>query len=246
MIPWELIDRAVIPKSSRRSGQGTELSPDSELVLYRRGEEYSIRVDNWELMNSRSFDSEQELAVVACQRLGDGSTAATSLAQGPSAPCVLIGGLGMGFTLRSALDHLPEAGRVVMAELVPGVVSWNREHLGHLAGHPLDDSRVEIYLGDVADRIRSKRNCHDAIVLDVDNGPHTKPTDSEGWLYTNVGLDSIRRSLRRHGVLSIWSSGPSPGFTQRLEQRGFLVQELRSGGKKGNRHRIWVGQRNDE
>ncbi len=244
MIPWQLIDRAAIPRPTRKAGQGAEICADSQLVLYRRGEEYSIRVDNWELMNSRSCGSEQEIAVLACQRLGNRAVSPTSSAPGRRLPCVLVGGLGMGFTLRAALDLLPEASHVVVAELVPEVVGWNREHLGHLAGNPLDDPRVEVYLGDVAERLRSHAGSHDAIMLDVDNGPHTKSTGSEGWLYSDQGLDTIRRSLRSKGVVSIWSAGPSPGFAQRLERRGFDVEEIRSQGKKkGHRYRIWLGQR---
>ena len=247
MIPWQLIDRAEIPKRSARQGQGTEISADSQMSLYRRGEEYSIRVDSWELMNSRRVSSEQEIATAACQRLGLGGAPSSTTGGSERPPCVLIGGLGMGYTLRAALDHVPQASRVIIAELVPDVVRWNREHLGHLAGEPLADARVEVYLGDVADRIRQSPESHDAIVLDVDNGPQAKPSNSEGWLYSQEGLDAIRSSLRPRGVLSIWSAGPSTGFAKRIEGRGFAVEEIRcrSRGKKGKRHVSWLAERNE-
>lgn len=242
-----MIGRATVPKSTGRAGQGEELAAGSVLVLSQRGEEFSLRVDNWELMNSRSFDSEKEIVEVAWQKLRAGPLAPSSVTHEPVRPCVLVGGLGMGFTLRAVLDHVPPESQVVVAELVPEVVRWNREHLGHLAGHPLDDPRVEIHLGDVVDRLRTHAGSHDAIVLDVDNGPHTKRTASEGWLYSPDGLSLIRRALKPEGVVSIWSAGQSPGFTQRIASRGFTVEEIGSRGRggKGFHHRIWLAQRQD-
>ncbi|MEM7165293.1 MAG: hypothetical protein AAF581_07510 [Planctomycetota bacterium] len=236
MIPWELLGRATVPEQSNRPGQGQEIGSGSELVLYKRGEEYSIRVDNWELMNSRSYGSEEEVAVLACERLFD-----------VAAPCVLVGGLGLGFTLRTALDQVSASSRVVIAELVPEVVTWNREFFGHLAQHPLDDERVEVYLGDAAECIRSRPDTHDAIILDVDNGPHTKQTSSEGWLYSLEGLAAIRRSLRSRGIVSIWSTGPADAFTRRIEQQGFDVEEVTSRGRggRGTIHHLWIAQRDD-
>jgi len=243
LIPWELIEQADIPKQSSRAGQGSEISSESKISLYRRGDEYSIRVDNWELMNSRAFSSEKEIASAACERI-------TRRPADPdrSIPRVLIGGLGMGFTLRTALDNLPEESTVMVAELIPEVVEWNKKYLGKFAGEPLADPRVEVYMGDVADRIRSHSGSHDAIVLDVDNGPHAKPTDSEGWLYSHDGLDAIHNSLRPDGILTIWSAGPTAGFTQRVKRRGFDVEEsrCRSRGDKGNWHVIWVAQRKEK
>ncbi|MGE3165147.1 MAG: hypothetical protein AB7O52_09605 [Planctomycetota bacterium] len=247
MIPWQVIDRATVPRSRGKPGQGEELAAGTELVLSRRSDEFSIRVGTWELMNSRSFDSEKEIAEFAWQRLSRGALAAGAGVPGAAVPCVLVGGLGMGFTLRAALDHMPTASRVVVAELVPEVVRWNRDHLGHLAGHPLNDPRVEIHLGDVADRLRAHPGGHDAVVLDVDNGPHTKSSASEGWLYSPEGLKVIRRALRPNGVLSIWSAGQSPGFTERVAAQGFRVQELGSRGRggKGFHHRIWIAVRQE-
>lgn len=235
MIPWEEVDRAVVPAQPGRPGQGQEIESGAELILSRRGDEYAIRVDNRELMNSRSFGSEQVVASMACERL-----------DGVAAPHVLIGGLGMGFTLRTTLDRLPAEAKVTVAELVPGVVDWNRQYLGELAGKPLEDPRVELFVGDAADIIRSHSSTFDAVVLDIDNGPHSKSSSTEGWLYSDSGLEAIHRCLRSRGVLSIWSAGPTEGFARRIRRRGFTVDEKRVRGRerKGDQYRIWLAQRN--
>lgn len=262
MIPWKQLAEGKVPDLFYRSGQGREISPRSPLVLWQRGDEFSIRVDNWELMNSRSFTSEREIAIAALSQLGftEGGDRPNAKprsveplgakppgAARPPRPCVLIGGLGMGFTLRAALEYLPANARVIVAELVPDVVTWNEKYLGHLADNPLSDPRIQVFLGDAAERIRDTQDVHDAIILDVDNGPHTKQTASEGWLYSDGGLNMIRKSLRPGGVLSIWSAGPADGFSKRMERCGFEVDErvCLGRGNKGHRYRIWLGTRHD-
>ncbi len=219
--PWELLDAAVLP-------DGDEMS------LHKRGDEYSLRVVGYELMNSRQHGSEERLAELGLAAL-----------VGVSAPRVLVGGLGMGFTLRVALDLLPAGGRVTVAELVPAVVEWNRSHLAHLAGEPLADPRVRVVLGDVADLLRGSRASFDVVMLDTDNGPEGTTQDANDWLYSSSGLAAVRSALAPGGVLAVWSMFPSDAFTRRLERAGFEVEvnHVRSRGKKGNRHVIWVGRR---
>ncbi len=135
--------------------------------------------------------------------------------------CVLIGGLGMGYTLRATLDLLPPTGSVVVAELSPDVVGWNRGPLGPLAGHPLDDPRVSIEVDDVANVIRRSEDRFDAILLDVDNGPMALAKRTNGWLYSPAGLEAARGALRRPGALAVWSAGPDRSFERRLQRAGF-------------------------
>ena len=224
MIPWILLDRAQTP------GNG------ALLCLYQRDTEFSIKADNYELMNSRVYGSEDPLAKLACQKI-----------TGHPRARVLIGGLGMGYTVRTALNGLGSKAQVVVAELVPAVVQWNRGVLAHLAGSPLDDSRVTIHETDVADLINTAKGDYNAIMLDVDNGPQALTRKDNDWLYGLKGLKTAFAALQPNGVLAIWSSGPEPAFAQRLRKAGFEVEEVgvraRGGRKGGPHHIVWVATR---
>ena len=223
MIPWSLIDTAQIP-----GGEGA-------LRLMRRGTEFSIMLGNNELMNSRLSGSEQALATLTCERL-----------QSRPAPRILIGGLGMGFTLRAVLEVLNAKASVVVAELVPAVVAWARGPMADLHGASLTDPRVSIQETDVVRLIRSARASYDAILLDVDNGPEGLTREANDSLYHAAGLMAARAALRPGGVLAVWSSGPDRSFTQRLHRAGFAVEEIkvRANGKRGGaRHVVWIATR---
>ncbi|RII28860.1 MAG: hypothetical protein CXR31_03025 [Geobacter sp.] len=223
MIPWKFLDSTRVPGSS------------AELSLYARGGEFSIRVNGSELMNSRVHGSEDALAEYACARI----------VNRPS-PCILIGGLGMGFTTAAALARLDTQSRVVVAELVPAVVDWNRKFLGELTGHPLRDSRVTVRETDVALILRTERQAYDAILLDVDNGPEGLTRKGNDWLYTEGGVKAAFAALHPSGVLAVWSAGPDMAFTKRLCRVGFNVEEVAvraRGTAGGNRHTIWIATR---
>ena len=223
MTPWVLLDSTQIP------GNG------GELRLYQRRDEFSIMVvGQGELMNSRMHGSEDALAELTCARLPD-------VAQ----PSLLIGGLGMGFTLAAALRQLGEQAQVVVAELVPAVVRWNQGPLGEHAGQPLRDPRVTVREGDVARLLKSARSAFDAILLDVDNGPEGLTHKDNDWLYAESGLNAAYTALRPQGILAVWSAGPAQDFRQRLRKAGFDVEELRvhAHGNKGTRHVIWFARR---
>ena len=207
---------------------------EEELSLYRRGEEFSIRVGDDELMNSRLHGSEDALGELACARIADRPE-----------PRILIGGLGMGFTLRAALQALNTRARVIVAELMPAVVEWNRGPLGDLAGHPLRDNRVTVREIDVAVILREERHTFDAILLDVDNGPKALTSNGNDWLYGRSGLKAAFAALRPGGVLAVWSAGPDQGFSYRLRKTGFKVEELTvraRGALGGARHTIWLAE----
>lgn len=223
MIPWEMLDSAQVP------GNGGKLS------LYRRGGEFSVRINGCELMNSRVHGSEDALAELACARLS-----------GIPNSRVLIGGLGMGYTLAAALRLLTSGTTVVMAELVPEVVKWNRGPLAELAGHPLNDKRVNIQIIDVGQIIKTKAQAFDAILLDVDNGPEGLARKSNDWLYSSAGLDAAFAALRPAGVLAVWSAVPSTAFSRRLCQTGFKVNEHKArarGSSGGGQHTIWLAEK---
>jgi spermidine synthase len=224
MIPWQLLDTAQVPGESEA------------LRLYRRGGEFSIRVDGTELMNSRAHGSEEAMAEIACARIAP-----------LPAPRILIGGLGMGFTLRAALNQLGCEGRVVVAELLPAVVAWNRGALAALAGHPLDDARVTVREVDVAHLLQVERQAYDAILLDVDNGPKGLTRRSNDWLYTRGGLDAAFTALRPSGIFTLWSASPQRDFAQLLGKTGFTVDEKRVPARlprgRGS-HTIWIATRN--
>jgi len=222
VIPWELLETATI-----RGG--------TQLRLFRRGSEFTIRVDGLSLMTSRAFGSEEALAELACKPVA-----------GRPGPRVLVGGLGMGYTLAAALRHLGPEARVEVAELVPAVVAWNRTHLADLAGRPLDDPRVVVRECDMAQLLKQERGGYDAIMNDVDNGPDGLILESNNWLYTPAGLAVTRAALRPRGVLTIWSVGPDSSFTHRVRKAGFEAEAIdvksRSRGK-GRGHTVWVATR---
>jgi spermidine synthase len=218
MIPRILIDTAPLP------GGGA-------LRLYRRGDEYAILLGGIELMTSRAAGSEEALARIACERIA-----------GRPRPQLLIGGLGMGFTLRAALALLPPDAAVTVAELVPAVVAWARGPLAHLHGASLDDPRVTVRAEDVACTLPRAR--WDAILLDVDNGPGGFSIPENDRLYAAPGLAAARAALKPGGLLAIWSSHPDAAFTRRLRAARFQVEELpvRSAGRKGARHHLWFAR----
>jgi len=208
---------------------------ERELRLYRRDEEFSIRVGDRELMNSRLHGSEDALGELACARIADRSR-----------PRVLIGGLGMGYTLRAALHGLGARARVIVAELVPEVVAWNRGPLGDLAGRPLRDDRVTVCEVDVAGILRRDLRAYDAILLDVDNGPRGLTRNGNDWLYAPGGLSAAFEALRPGGVLAVWSAGPDKAFRDRVRKTGFKVEEVRVRAREprgGARHTIWIAGR---
>ncbi len=219
VLPFELID--------------TVEAPDGVFFqLYRRGSDYVIHVDGKELMSSRVHHSEEVLAHRALERI-------------ECQQCrVLVGGLGMGFTVAAALASLGPTARVVVAELIPAVVEWNHKYLGPLSGSPLADERVSVVEGDVAHAIRDG-GPWDAILLDVDNGPDGLSHAGNDRLYSTAGLRTAFDSLRRGGVLSVWSAAPDPRFARRFRTVGFVVEEhgVRARGSRGARHTVWVGQK---
>jgi spermidine synthase len=205
-----------------------------ELALYQHGQDFIIKVPGGQdLMSTRTYGSAEALAEIACAELA-----------GRERPRVLIGGLGVGFTLASALHHLGQDAEVVVAELVPGVVQWNRGPLGEHAGHPLRDGRVVVREVDVAIILREEGRAFDAILLDVDNGPEGLTQKGNDWLYSRAGLNVIQRTLRPKGVLAVWSAGTDPAFSKRLRKAGFEVDEIpvRAHRGKGARHLIWVAR----
>ena len=206
-----------------------------ELGLYQRGADYFIKiVGGQDLMNTRAHASEDALGALACK----------GLTEKPAAR-VLIGGLGMGFTLAAALKKLAADADVVVAEIVPGVVEWNRGVLGPFAGRPLDDPRTQVHTVDVRVLLEKERAAFDAIVLDVDNGPDGLTRASNQWLYSKAGLSVLFGALRPGGALAIWSAGPDRVFTKRLRAAGFVVEEIgvRAHAGKGARHMIWIARR---
>jgi spermidine synthase len=219
MIPWQQIDSARVPDS------------DVELRLMRRGTEFSMMLGPNELMNSRLSGSEEALATLACKRI-----------EAVKRPHLLIGGLGMGFTLRAALKVLGAEAQITVAELVPAVVAWARGPMADLYGDSLVDVRASIVTADVIEVIHARPSAFDAVLLDVDNGPEGLIRKANDALYTTKGLTSIRRALRPGGVLAVWSSGPNTSFTKRLRDADFVVNEVgvRATTKRsGAHHVIW-------
>ena len=220
MRPWELL--------------GQTRTPDGEdMSLTREGSEYVILASGKPLMSSRMHGSEEALAAFGCRHV-----------RGREAPCVLVGGLGMGFTLRATLDVLPPDATVVVAELVAAVVDWNRGPLGPLAGHPLKDRRIQVDVGDVGATLRASKNRFDAVLMDVDNGPAAFTASHNTRLYDDAGLAAARGALTAGGVLAVWSAWEDRRFEQRLRHGGFTVQveRVRARLKKGGpRHTIFLG-----
>lgn len=215
---------------------GQTLSPDGTVMkLIRRSHEYIMLADGAILMSSRMHTSENELATLACQR-----------ARTLEKPSVLVGGLGMGFTLRATLDVLAPEASVIVAELVPAVVEWNRGPLGPLAGHPLKDKRVTVEIGDVAATLSSCPGQFDAVLLDVDNGPIAFTTSKNAGLYNNRGIAAAHAALKMDGVLGVWAAQDDREFEQRLRQGRFAVRVQRARGglkKSGPRHTLFLSRK---
>jgi spermidine synthase len=222
VVPWVHLDTVAIP------------GEQDALRLMQRGDEFSIRIGTIELMNNRLRGSEEALATLTCARLHDRPRAR-----------VLIGGLGMGFTLRAALDGLGAEASIVVAELVPAVAAWARGPLAKLFAGSLDDPRVELRLEDVSRSIQSGPAQYDAILLDVDNGPEGLTRRANDRLYDMWGLRRARYALRSDGVLAVWSGGPDRKFKARLQRSGFAVDEVRvhANGSSGRRHVLWLATR---
>lgn len=220
MKPRELLGSAQIPGGD-------------ELRLYRRDGDFMIALGGNELMSSRQSGSEEALALMTCDRLKT------------EAPHLLVGGYGMGFTLRAALGHLGADARMSVVELVPEIIAWARGPMAALTASCLDDPRVKLIMGDVAGEIDAGHHRFDAILLDVDNGPDGVVRAANDELYSVFGLTSAKAALKPGGVLAIWSAGPNENFPRRLRHAGFDVEEVmvraRSTGK-GARHIIWFAK----
>jgi spermidine synthase len=222
VIPWTLLDKAAVPDGG-------------ELRLMRRGAEFSIMLGQNELMNSRLGGSEAALATIACERM-----------RACRDPQILIGGLGMGFTLRAALAAVATEARIIVAELVPAVVAWARGPMADVFGDSLTDPRVNIREADVGQLIRSGPSAYDVILLDVDNGPEGLSRTANDALYDAAGLRAAYNALHPGGVFAVWSSGPDAKFSRRLRKAGFAVDEVRAragGSRGGARHIIWIATR---
>jgi spermidine synthase len=211
----------------------TALTPDGgDLVLYQHGRDFSIKINNQDLMNSRQHESELALARLGCAHLA-----------GHKAPNILIGGLGLGYTLREALDMLSPSAQVVVSELLGAVVEWNREFFGELNGRPLEDNRVDLKMGNIVDLISNSRSRFDAILLDIDNGPNAMTDSGNRRLYGREGIRACRRALREQGCLAVWSAEPSKKFEQLLITCSFHVRRFRVSAYKGSKSQsrfVWV------
>jgi spermidine synthase len=218
MMPWKTLGAA-------RTIEG------KALTLQERDGVFVIRVDGRELMSSSRHESEAMMAVVGLRGLAT------------KAPHVLIGGLGLGYTLRAALDVLPSSASVIVAEISEPVVTWNRGPLAPLANAPLSDARVTVEVADVGRFASSARHRFDAILLDADNGPEALSRPGNAWLYEHAGLAALRRALKPKGRLVVWSAGPDARFADRLQQAGFLTREQRVGARRGARaHTLFIGE----
>jgi len=224
MILWTLLGTANIPNNG------------GELELTQREKEFSIHLKGvrGELMNSRVHCSELALATLGCAHI-----------QGVENTRVLVGGMGMGFTLAAALNATSKSSQVVVAELVPEVIEWNKGPLGDCASRPLNDQRVEVHLGDVADLFKIKQATYDAVLLDVDNGPEGFTHADNNNLYSSESLHAIRQTLRPNGMLAIWSAWNDPTFTTLLKKSHYKVQTktVRAHKGKGSRHTIYLAQK---
>jgi len=221
---WTLLGEAVIPGS------------DQNLLLYQGKDDFFIKISGGhELMSTRKHGSEDALGTLPCKRL-----------KNPEAAKVLIGGLGMGFTLAAVLAEVGALAEVTVAELIPEVVDWNRGPLGERSGMPLDDPRSHVYVGDVAKLLRQSREVFDVIALDVDNGPEGLTQSANDWLYSTQGIIAAQDALTPDGILAYWSAGPSPAFRDRLRRCGFVIDEVTvfAHGNKGARHTIWLASLN--
>jgi len=223
---WEIIDHEPVPDD------------DGTIYLTSRGTEYVIHVNGRQLMSNRMHGSEDALADYACDRLDHLEDAR-----------VLVGGLGMGFTLAAALRRIGAAGNGTVAELMPAVVRWNKEYTGRAAKHPLRDPRATVHVGDVADLVDGAADRWSAILLDIDNGPNALTRPNNGWLYTKQGLNAMYKALIPGGVLGIWSADNSKSLTRRLRAAGYGVEVLRftEAGRPtpddSGEHVLWMAKR---
>lgn len=224
MKPLSKLATAIIPNNG------------GELTLFRREDEFSIRLSGvrGELMNSRLYNSEEELAKLGCAHIKEKDQAK-----------VLVGGLGMGYTLAAALASVNANSQVTVAELIPEVVEWNQGPLGECAGHPLSDERCKVRVGDIAELIKLEQPDFDAILLDVDNGPEGITHSNNNWLYSSRGLEALYNSLRPEGMLAVWSAGADVLFPIQLKKAGFIVtvRTVRARPGKGSRHTIFLAQK---
>jgi spermidine synthase len=224
MIPWVHLGSAQIPNNG------------GMLKFSQRGNEFSIRLSGirGELMNSRVYNSEQVLSQLGCAHLSSQDNAQ-----------VLVGGLGMGYTLAAALKAVNSSSQVTVAELIPEVITWNQGPLGNCAGNPLLDSRTKVHIGDVADLLKTRKPTFDAVLLDVDNGPEGLTHADNNWIYSEPGLAEIYLTLRPQGMLAIWSAGDDYFFILRLRKAGFKVETrtVRARPGKGSRHTIFLAQK---
>lgn len=219
--PWKLLATAPVPQ-----GEG-------ELKLYQHDQDFVIKVDHIELMNSRVHGSEDALAELTIQKIDTNKPKR-----------ILIGGLGMGFTLAKALESIGPEDTIDVAELSPDVLAWNKEYLGNLTDNPLNDPRVTVHVMDVIDIMRSNQRCFDAVILDVDNGPEGLTKDDNNRIYSSRGLSSAFQALKPHGIYSVWSSGDSEIFTERMKKSNFEIEKTRvheRANGKGGKHVIWFG-----
>jgi spermidine synthase len=226
MKPWETLDATTLPDGS-------------ELLLRHHDGEYVLWLNGYDLMSSRQHGSEERLAELTCGGLSERKR------RGVGDETVLIGGLGLGYTLRAALDRLPPRGTAVVAEILPAVVEWNRGVLAPLAGNPLSDRRTRVEERDVREIIEDTRGAFDAILLDVDNGPGSFSQPENRRLYTRQGLINIHRALRPGGRVGVWSSTHEPEFLTALGKAGFKANEYRAGArgvKRGPRHWLYIGK----
>ncbi|MGK0441434.1 MAG: spermidine synthase [Pseudohongiellaceae bacterium] len=224
MIPWIPLGTAQIPNEG------------GELKLSQRGDEFSIRLSGirGELMNSRVYNSEEVLSELGCAHINLKDNAQ-----------VLVGGLGMGYTLASALKVVNASSQVTVAELIPEVVTWNQGPLGACAGSPLQDPRTKVHVGDVAELLAAKQQTYDAILLDVDNGPEGLTHSDNNWIYSTAGLEATYKTLLPEGMLAIWSAGPDSLFVIRLKKAGFKVEvrTVRARPGKGSRHTVFLAKK---
>jgi spermidine synthase len=211
------------------------VTPDGhELALHHRGGVFTVRIDGYELISSRGRGSEEALAELGCRWLGD-----------TARPQVLVGGLGIGYTLRAALDRLPCRAEVTVVELFTHVVRWNRGLLGALVAYPLDDPRVTTAIGDIYRVVAVERNRFHAILLDVDNGPATPLVDGNRRLYEARGLERLWAALTPSGTLAVWSAGDAPEFAERLSATGFAVESVAIPVVGTASHTIYLARRID-
>ncbi|MFT4808499.1 MAG: spermidine synthase [Paraglaciecola sp.] len=224
MIPWTHLDTVQIPKDG------------GELKLFQRGDEFSIKLSGkrGELMNSRVFNSEKVLSQLGCAHIKPHHDAH-----------ILVGGLGMGYTLAAALKAVNADSMVTVAELIPEVVKWNEGPLGHCAGKPLQDPRTKVHIGDVKELLTSRQPTFDAILLDVDNGPKGLTHSDNNWIYSEDGLKDIYDTLNPNGMLAIWSAGPDYLFSVRLKKIGFRVdtRDVQARPGKGSKHTIFLAKK---